>query len=108
MIGPVILAILLLACVVLCDLLGWKRGQLLFYIGSLCAGIFGQIANVYYMAKFYNLADQIRTGALVDVNPPAYGQYSIVCLFLAILFLTATVISLVMLIGTIVIKRREG
>lgn len=108
MTAPSIVFGLLLALVVALQILAWKKNDKLFWVGTFFFEVAGNFTFLLYTAHFYKLRLEMELGTLELANPPAYGTFSFITLFFALVFLTAILISIVLAFGKRAINREEG
>lgn len=103
---PIIVLIILLAGIITLQLLAWKKGDIWFWVGTFILEVGGNLFFLIESVAFR--AKKVAENAEAVVNAPHYGSYSLICLYLCLVFLTAIIVSIVLLIGKKKIQKEEG
>lgn len=105
---PILVGVLLLAAAITCQVFAWKRDDVIFWVITFVIEVFTNLS--YFGLALYNnakaAAERETVNVLITQADPLYARLPIIDAIFGFLFLGMLLISLVLVIGQAVLKRR--
>ena len=108
MIVDIIVLVILLAAVITLQLFAWKKNALIFWVFTFVTEVFGNLFFLIEGGRYHSKQSAQLAAETIAVNAPHYGTYTLICLYLALLFLTGIIVSIVLKVGKKKIIKEEG
>ena len=108
MIVDIIMLVILLAAVITLQLFAWKKNTPLLWVFTYVTEVFGNLFFLIEAARYHSKQSAQLAAETVSVNAPHYGTFTLICLYLALLFLTGIIVSIVLKVGKKKILLEEG
>ena len=105
---PIIIAILGIAGAITCQIFAWKRGDKIYWIETFVIELVAGLASLMFVIEYNTKALSLRNSyAPIITDPTPYSRYAVVCTIFCVIFLSMIIISTVLLIGKIALRRHN-